>query len=153
MNKTLLEKPIVLYVDDDEASLKLFKLHYSREYQVFTAKSAKVGLEILKDNDVQIILTDQRMAKITGIEFLAEVKKQFLKPKLILLSAYTDFETLTDAINNIGIWQFVKKPYDPDDLRIVMRNALENYQLLKDTALAEKKLNENEKNFKDLLKS
>ncbi len=87
MNKILQEKPNVLYVDDDAASLKLFESQFSREYQIFTATSASKGLEILKANAMQIIVTDQRMAEITGVEFLAQVKKQYPDPKLILLSA------------------------------------------------------------------
>lgn len=136
------QKYNILYVDDEEANLRVFKSTFFREFNIFTATSAQGGLELLRTNEIHLVITDQRMPKVTGVEFLTEVRRRYPEPNLILLSAYTDFDALKEAVNDLRIYHFINKPYDPDHLRGVIQNALEHYQLRKDKILADKELRE-----------
>ena len=119
----------ILYVDDEQSNLRVFKTIYRHYYNIYTVISAEEAFVILENNPVHLIISDQRMPEMTGVEFLKEVKKKWPEPKCILLTAYSDHEVLKKAINVVGIWRYINKPYDHDDLRSVMDNALEAYQL------------------------
>lgn len=119
----------ILYIDDEQSNLSVFKASYKRQYNIYTAISPKEAFKILENNPIHLIITDQRMPVMTGLELLREVKKKWPHPKRILLTAYTDYEVLKEAVNVIGIWRYIHKPYEQDSLKMVMDNALEAYQL------------------------
>ena len=100
----------------------------------------KEAYMILKENEIHLVISDYMMPGIRGTEFLAEVKKKYPDPKLVLISAYDDFSMLIKAVNDIGIFRFISKPCDPKDFRRVIANALYNYQLEKDKSRSEKVL-------------
>ena len=118
----------LLYVDDEVINLMSFAKDFGQDYNVFTAVNAKEGFKILKENEIHLVISDYLMPGISGTEFLAGVKEKYPESKLILISAYEDFSILVKAVNDIGIFRFISKPYDSKDFRQVITNALYNYQ-------------------------
>jgi len=123
------EKYSVLYVDDEELNLRAFESDFRREFNIFKATSAKEGLEILHKENIHIVVSDQRMPEVTGIEFLKKVKSKNPIIKLIILTGYTDYDALKEAINQNVLWRYINKPYDHENLKSVMHRASEAYQL------------------------
>ncbi|HON18507.1 MAG TPA: hybrid sensor histidine kinase/response regulator [Salinivirgaceae bacterium] len=119
----------ILYVDDEESNLHIFKNTFRRDYYILTAKSAKEGLEMLQSNNVDLILTDQRMPEMDGVTFLKETIERYPKLNRILITGYTDFNALANAVNDAKIFQYIQKPWAESQLRKVIEKALEIYQL------------------------
>jgi DNA-binding NtrC family response regulator len=143
--------PIILLVDDEEmiiTSIKSF-LAVETDYRLLTYTSPIKALEDLdnKIKKVDLVISDYLMPEMDGISFLAEVKKRFPLIPRILLTGYADKENAIKAINNVGLYQYIEKPWDNDDLRIVIRNGIEKTALL--TQL-EDKIREVEKVHKEL---
>ena len=89
----------VLYVDDEINNLNSFKAAFRRDFNILIATSGREGLELLKHNVVHVIITDQRMPEMTGVDFLIEVLKDYSDPVRILLTGYTDITAVIDAVN------------------------------------------------------
>ena len=137
------EKIRILYVDDEENNLQAFKATFRRDYKIFIAISASEGREILKNEEVDIIVTDQRMPQESGVEFLESIIPIHPNPIRILLTGYTDIQAVIDAINKGQVYHYLTKPWEEDYLRTVIKNAFEIHQLRI----------ENEKLTKALIKS
>lgn len=120
-------KPRVLYVDDEAGNLVAFTANFRYHYDVFTAQSAAEGKKILKEKDIHVIITDQRMPEMTGVQFLESIVDEFPFPIRILLTGYTDIETVIEAINKGQIYRYVSKPFNPDELKEVIDQAYELY--------------------------
>lgn len=117
-------KPKILYVDDESINLRLFKISYKDNYVVDSALSGEEALQLLNEGkEFDIIISDQRMPGMTGTDFMIEAKKILPNTKYILLTGYTDIEALERAINEVGLWQFVKKPWEPSNLKFIIDNA------------------------------
>jgi signal transduction histidine kinase len=125
MNK----KYSILYVDDETSNLNVFKNTFRRDYHIFTAESAREGLDILDREHIDLILSDQRMPEMTGVDFLKNVMEKYPEPTRILITAYTDFSALKDAVNEAKIFQYIQKPWDEDDIKQTIDSALEIYTL------------------------
>jgi response regulator RpfG family c-di-GMP phosphodiesterase len=123
------EKIRVLYVDDEENNLQAFKATFRRDFKVFLAISASEGEEILKNELIDIIITDQRMPEKTGVEFLESIIPIYPKPIRLLLTGYTDIQAVIDAINKGQVYHYLTKPWEEDYLRTVIKNAFEIYTL------------------------
>ena len=126
-------KEIVIIVDDEEmilTSLDSF-LALETDYEVLTFTDAQKALEHIQVNDVDMVISDYLMPEMDGITFLGKVRD--LKPEVprIILTGYSDKENAIKAINEVGLFQYVEKPWDNDRLRIIIRNGLEKQQLLK----------------------
>jgi signal transduction histidine kinase len=119
----------ILYVDDEVSNLNIFKNTFRRDYNVYTAVSAQEGLKILDCEKIDLILTDQRMPEMSGVEFLKNVMVKYPQPSRILITAYTDFDALKDAVNDAKIFQYIQKPWDEKETQQIINNALEIYQL------------------------
>jgi response regulator RpfG family c-di-GMP phosphodiesterase len=119
----------VLYVDDEVNNINSFKATFRKDYNVFTALSGPLGLQILKDHTIHVIITDQRMPDMTGVEFLVEVLKEYVEPVRILLTGYTDINAVIDAVNKGHIYYYLNKPWDEQQLRIIIKNAFEIFRL------------------------
>jgi signal transduction histidine kinase len=115
----------ILYVDDEISNLNVFKNTFRRNYNIFTAESAKEGLEILDKEKIDLILTDQRMPEMSGVDFLKEVILKHPEPNRILITAFTDFSALKDAVNEDKIFQYIQKPWDEKEIQQIIDNALE----------------------------
>lgn len=134
------DKLTILYVDDEETNLNVFRNTFRREYNVLTALSGKEGYDILKQEKVDLILTDQRMPEMTGVEFLKSTLSDFPELNRILVTGYTDFGALSDAINQAQISQFIQKPWDEFQLREVIEKNLESYRLKSENKALKQKL-------------
>ncbi|MFZ6012294.1 MAG: ATP-binding protein [Bacteroidota bacterium] len=128
-------KPQLLYIDDEPSNLLVFKSVFRNDYDVMVAESAKEGLEVLKGNPgIQLIITDQRMPEMTGVEFLEVVVSEFPDPMRIVLTGYSDINDIIKAINFGKIYHYVTKPWDKTLLKVVIDKALEHYSLRKENS-------------------
>jgi two-component system response regulator HupR/HoxA len=121
--------PTVLIVDDEVRSLETLQRILDDEFDVKTAENVAQALKILETDWVQIILCDQRMPEITGVDFLKQVREQWPEVIRMIISGYTDSEDIISAINEAGIYQFVTKPWHPDSLILLLKNAAQLFEL------------------------
>lgn len=121
----------LLIVDDELANLRLLKRLFRDEYDCLTASSGEEAIELLSQHDVAILITDQRMPRMSGIELLTRTAE--LRPHMarILLTGYTDVEALVDAINCGLVHSYITKPWNNDDLKLEVRRALDEYETKK----------------------
>ena len=127
------EKKIkILYVDDELHNLNAFKALFRREYDILTAESGEEGLRILGEHAVDIILTDQRMPSMTGIEFLEKVLQLYPDPIRILVTGYSDINAVIDAINKGQVFKYISKPWKEEELKMHIDNAYEVFRLRKE---------------------
>jgi response regulator RpfG family c-di-GMP phosphodiesterase len=110
------DKISILYVDDEENNLISFKATFRLKYKVFTAISGADAIKILEENVIHVIITDQRMPNMTGVEFLEKVIEKFTDPIRILLTGYTDMNAVVDAINKGKIFHYLTKPWNEEEL-------------------------------------
>lgn len=130
----------VLYVDDEINNLNSFKATYRRDFKVYTANSGPDALKLIKEVNFQVIITDQRMPEMTGVEFLIEVLKESPDAIRILLTGYSDINAVIDAVNKGQIYYYVNKPWDEQQLRIIINNAYEIYALREKNKILMEKL-------------
>ena len=129
MSEEILAKPNILYVDDLQTNLTLFKATFERDYRIFLAESASKALDILGKEKIQVLVTDQRMPEMGGTELLEKVSNEYPEVRRFLLTAYTDFETVVEAINKGHINGYISKPLQADEVRKSINNSLEVYYL------------------------
>jgi signal transduction histidine kinase len=118
----------ILYIDDEENNLHAFKASFRRQYEIYTAISAVEGLKILENITVHVIIADQRMPGITGVEFFKSIVETFPDPTRVLLTGYTDIEALADAINEGHIYRYITKPWNELELHNSIKNAYDAYK-------------------------
>ena len=136
----------VLYIDDEPHNLLSFKASFRREFNVFTAESAEEGRKILEQKEIHVILSDQRMPGMSGIEFFESILKTFPSPIRILITGYTDINAVIDAINRGQVYKYLTKPWNENDIRIFVDKAYEVYNLRKENSdLTSKLLDANDK--------
>ena len=136
----------ILYIDDEIHNLNAFKASFRRLYTVFTAESAEGAVKILSENDIHIIISDQRMPRITGIEFFESILEKYPEPIRILLTGYADINAVIDAINKGQVYKYFSKPWNEEELRHNIEKAYEVYALRKENKeLTAKLLDVNEK--------
>lgn len=120
----------LLLVDDEEAILSSLKRLFRRDgYHVLTATSGTQGLALLAQQPVDVILSDQRMPGMTGIEFLREARRLYPGTVRITLSGYTDLQSIIEAVNEGAVYKFLTKPWDDDLLRNHVAQAFEQCEL------------------------
>ncbi|NUM31600.1 MAG: response regulator [Bacteroidetes bacterium] len=132
----------VLYVDDEENNLVAFKASFRREFKVFTALSAVDAKEILKNNIIHVLITDQRMPVTTGSELLAQAVQDYPDQIRILLTGYSDIDALKDAINLGQIYCYLQKPWNENELKDTIIKAYSIYKSKKDKEAYTGKLEE-----------
>jgi two-component system, probable response regulator PhcQ len=132
----------ILYVDDEEMSLKYFSRAFGSSFRIFTANNAEEGFRILADHqdEIGVIMSDQRMPGEKGVQFLERARR--LRPRIIriLATAYTDLDAAIDAVNTGAIYKYVTKPWDIPQLETTLKRSLEFYivQTERDYLLREK---------------
>ena len=124
----------ILAVDDEEAILESLELTLGEEYRVFTATSGEEGLEILDREEIALVISDQVMPGMSGVEFLEKVIERNPRAIRIMLTGYADMSSLVRAINEGRIYRYIPKPWEPDDLRISVKRGLEVYELSSENA-------------------
>ena len=125
-SKTL---PPILYVDDEEDNLVVFNSTFRRDYEVHLAKSGMEGLEIMKNHPIHVIITDQRMPEMTGIQFLEKVIPDYPDSIRMILTGFSDIEAIIQAINTGRVYRYITKPWSREELKINIDKGLETYQL------------------------
>lgn len=127
-----MDNDTVVIVDDEEMVLTSLSTYLTLEtdYEVVTFTKASEALSYIEANEVGLIISDFLMPEMDGITFLSRARE--LKPDVprIILTGYADKENAIKAINQVGLYQYVEKPWDNDDLRLVIRNGLEKKHLL-----------------------
>ncbi|QDQ26551.1 EAL domain-containing protein [Chitinimonas arctica] len=130
------QKTLLLVDDDPNILSSLHRLLRADGYRILCAGSAAEGFELLAQHAVQVILCDQRMPNMNGTEFLDRVKEIYPDTFRIILSGYTDLETIVQAVNHSAIYRFFTKPWDSNVLRKELRAAFQHYCLLYDVVLS-----------------
>ncbi len=130
----------VLVVDDEADNLDAFRFSFRKGFRILTAQSAEAGLQILSQEKVAVIVADQRMPKMTGLQFLETAQRLVPLAVPIIVTAYTDVDVLIEAINSGHIYRYITKPWDSKELRGVLLQALERYHLLVENARLQKQL-------------
>jgi two-component system, NtrC family, response regulator HupR/HoxA len=125
--------PAILIIDDEVRSQEALRRTLEEDFEVFCGSSAAEGLEILEKEQstaaIQIVLCDQRMPGMTGVQFLKEVRQRWPEALRIILSGYTDAEDIISGVNEAGIWQYLLKPWQPEQLLLTMQRAAEVWRL------------------------
>jgi DNA-binding NtrC family response regulator len=123
------KKYAILVVDDESANLQKLKRTFLELYAVFEAKSGEEAFAIAQKESVDLVITDQKMPRMTGIELLKRIMK--IKPDVmrIILTGYTEVEDLIDAINEGHVYRYITKPWDPKEMRVTVRQALATLEL------------------------
>jgi response regulator RpfG family c-di-GMP phosphodiesterase len=120
----------VLFVDDEESILtSLRRVLRNEPYRFLAAAGGAEGLQLLRDNEVQVVVSDQRMSPMSGTQFLLAVQEKYPDIVRIVLSGYTEMDTVIEAINRGHIYKFLFKPWKNAQLIVEIRQALEYYEL------------------------
>jgi len=117
----------VLYVDDEENNLISFKATFRLKYKIYTALGGMDAMQIVRQYPIDIIITDQRMPQMTGVEFLEEVINVNPDPMRILLTGYADMSAVVDAVNKGKIFHYLSKPWSEEELDETIQKAYEIY--------------------------
>ena len=134
----------ILIVDDEINNLQLLKRTFRNKYKILTASNGLEGLETLKKNidDVSLIVSDHKMPIMEGTKFLEEAN--IIAPDVIkiLLTGFSDIEIITDAVNKCNLFQYILKPFNPDELQAVVKNGIDKFDLASSKSLILKDLKE-----------
>jgi response regulator RpfG family c-di-GMP phosphodiesterase len=123
-------KHTLLVIDDEPDVCDSVHDLLRREFRVLKARNAEEGLKQLQSNEVHIIMTDQRMPKVTGVELLSQVRAGHPQAVRMLFTGYADLDSIIAAINQGHIYRFLKKPWHPEDLENAVRDAAREYERL-----------------------
>ncbi|MFT5441553.1 MAG: CheY-like chemotaxis protein [Myxococcota bacterium] len=124
------DPPRLLVIDDEDAILETMSFTFMDDYEVITTTDARRGLEILEEQaPISVVMTDQRMPHMTGVEFLREVYKSHPDTVRIMLTGFADSKATIQAINDGHIYAYLDKPWEPAELKQTVKNAMEHYTL------------------------
>ncbi|MBL7191225.1 response regulator [bacterium] len=136
----------ILFVDDERNILMaLNRLFFEDDYEIFTAVSGEAGLESLKQNDIQLIVSDQRMPGMAGVDFLIKAEEYAPSAAKIILTGYTDLEAAIKAINEGKVQKFITKPWNDDELKLTVKQVFEYLDLQAQNQALQKLLEERNK--------
>lgn len=145
--------PTILIVDDEQNILNSLKRLFRKEpYEILTATNGKEGLEILDQRPVDLIISDLKMPQMNGIEFLKRAKEKNSVPLRIMLTGHADLKGVIDAIDQGEIYRFLLKPWDDEELKITIRQALAYYHLWKENRTLIKTVEKQNKILRELEK-
>ena len=119
----------ILYIDDEKDNLTVFYSTFRRYFEVHLASSGKEGLELMKKHDMHLVIADQRMPGMTGIEFLEKIIPEYPDCVRMVLTGYSDVEAIIQAINKGRVYRYITKPWQKEDLKITIEQGLETFQL------------------------
>lgn len=118
------KKFTVLYVDDEQDNLLAFRSVFRRYFNVFTASGGSEALDLLKDQAVHLVLSDQRMPNMTGIELLEYVNTQYPSIVKMIVTGYSEMEPILAAVEQGRVAQYITKPWKVEELKSILENAL-----------------------------
>lgn len=125
---TQIKKHPILLVDDEPEILFSLQGLLRREFELHTAESGAQALEILQQHPIHVIMSDQRMPEMTGVQLMHRVKDAHPEAIRIVFTGYADIRAVVDAINNVGLYRYITKPWDPDELIEVLHQAAASYE-------------------------
>jgi response regulator RpfG family c-di-GMP phosphodiesterase len=134
------QKHCLLIIDDEPNVCDSVHDLLRREFRVLKAHSAEEGYQLMQEEEVHIVMSDQRMPQITGVELLAKVKSKYPQAVRMLFTGFADLESIIAAINQGHIYGFLKKPWQPEELEAAVRQASAEYDRLADAAREREKL-------------
>jgi signal transduction histidine kinase len=137
----------VLYVDDDNANLVVLRAACAEEFDVVTALSGQEALDILEQREVAVLLADQRMPGMTGVELFERTQELYPDTVRILITAYSDLSDAISAINRGKIRRYIRKPWEPAELKAVLREGIEIFQTRRKIMELETRLIETERTY------
>lgn len=116
----------ILYIDDEEINLRLFKFAFLRDFEIFLAKSAKEGLQILETQKIDIVITDQQMPEITGVELLKIMSEKYttIPPSRLIVSGYSENEEIEKAFEQYKLFRFISKPWKYEELKQIIEDSV-----------------------------
>ena len=123
-------KHTILVVDDEPDVVKSIQDLLRFDYKVLGATRAADGLRLLKEQPVHVVLTDQRMPEMTGVQFLRHLREEYPDAVRLLVTGYADIRAVIDAINEGNVYRYITKPWEPDELQAVVREAAERFDLI-----------------------
>jgi len=124
-----MEKFPILYVDDEEHNLISFAATFRKEYKIHTATNGNDAIEIMRENNIKLVITDQRMPEMTGIQLLEKISPEFPDSVRMILTGFSDIEVIIEAINNGRVFRYITKPWDENELRMTIENARQLFDL------------------------
>ncbi|MEL6590672.1 MAG: histidine kinase, partial [Bacteroidota bacterium] len=124
-----MKKYRILYVDDESDNLFAFKAVFRRSYEIHTALNGNEALEMAENMHFDLVISDQRMPVMTGVELLGQLKERFPNTLRMVMTGYSDLQSIIDAINQGQIYHYISKPWKADELKLVLDKALETYDL------------------------
>jgi response regulator RpfG family c-di-GMP phosphodiesterase len=126
-------KYTVLYIDDEESNLRVFKNSFRRDFNIFLASSASEGIHILNQNNIDVIITDQRMPGKTGLELLIEIHDLYpqIPPHRLMVSGYTAPFEINSAYQDYGLFKFILKPWETEELRQLILTVIQTHHVKK----------------------
>ncbi|MBL4846534.1 MAG: sigma-54-dependent Fis family transcriptional regulator [Planctomycetes bacterium] len=125
-------KPCVIVVDDEPDQLQAFRLNFRRDFDLRLAGSGEEALKMLEEVEAAVLLTDQRMPNMTGVELLERAKVVRPDTVRMVVTAYKDASSILDAVNKGDVYRYVVKPWNADEMRITIRRAIERFELVKE---------------------
>src|SRR3954470_7786257 len=125
------KRPILVVDDEPEMLLSLRDL-LRREFHVYTAGSGQEGLNLLAEHEIHVVMSDQRMPQMTGVELLTQIKCEHPEAIRMIFTGYADIHAVIDAVNQGNVFRYVTKPWDPEELVMALRAAGEAYDRLAD---------------------
>jgi PAS domain S-box-containing protein len=125
----------ILYVDDEEINLVGFKAVFRKTYTIHTASNTTDAHTILNTNEIQVLIIDQRMPQENGLDFLKRIRPLFPNLVFIILTAYSDIENVMQAINQGGVFRYLLKPWDKNEMQMAIDSAIRTYNLQKENQL------------------
>ncbi|HEY1025066.1 MAG TPA: response regulator [Sphingobacteriaceae bacterium] len=146
------KKISILYVDDEENNLISFKATFRMKYTVHTALSGDEAMMIMEGKHVDVIITDQRMPNMTGVEFLEKVLEKYPDPMRILLTGYADMNAVVEAVNKGKIFHYLAKPWNEEELDMTITRAYQVYRENQDVKEMNEKLVVSNDQFEFLLR-
>ncbi|MFN8531074.1 MAG: hybrid sensor histidine kinase/response regulator [Anaerolineae bacterium] len=130
LSSVLPERGHLLVIDDEEEILKALTRQFRRRYDVSIANSADDGLRIMTETPIHVIISDQRMPGMNGVEFFNRVKSEFPDAIRLLLTGYADIQAVIAAINDGNVFRYIPKPWDPVELDTIVSEAFQRYRLI-----------------------
>lgn len=122
----------ILYVDDEPLALETFLAQFRDDFTIFTAQNGEEAQNILREKEIAVIITDQRMPRMSGVELLSRIKESRPETVRMLITAYSDMDVVIQAINAGSVYRYIAKPYNEDELKSIIRQGIETYYLVRE---------------------
>ncbi len=119
------QRPVIMFIDDEERVLKSMRAMFRKDYEVHLANSGAEALSLLEQHDIDVVVSDQRMPEMTGVEVLTEIKQRSPRTIRILLTGYADLEAVEASINDAEVFKYLMKPCPADEVRGAVKAGLD----------------------------